>query len=70
VVGELGIAAPRTKFDEEGRLTDEETEVAIAAVVEALVRSAAVTHPSKLVTLATKVVESLGIDAAHVPPAA
>ena len=36
VVAELGIAAPRTKSDEEGRLTDVATVTAIAALTELL----------------------------------
>ena len=38
VVGELGIAAPRTKWDENNTLTDEATERGIAALVDGLVR--------------------------------
>jgi NAD(P)H-dependent FMN reductase len=69
VVGELGIAAPATKLDEDGRLTDPATAGAIGTVVDALVH-AVFTTPADLVTSATTVVAAPGIDTAHVPPAA
>jgi chromate reductase len=69
VVAELGIAAPRTKFDETGRLHDEETAAAIAALV-ATTLAAPTIGSVELVSLATAVVRSMGIDTAHVAPAA
>jgi chromate reductase len=39
VVADLGIAAPRTKSDAEGRITDEATVAAIEALVDALLGS-------------------------------
>jgi len=69
VVAELGIAAARTKFDPDGRLTDDATAAEIAAVTHMLV--AAATSPSRdVVARATQVVGELGIDAGHVAPAA
>jgi NAD(P)H-dependent FMN reductase len=69
VIAELGIAAPRTKSDETGRLTDQVTLDAIAKGTERLLD--AVTLPaSEVVANAIRVVGSLGIDTAHVTPAA
>ena len=68
VVGELGIAAPRTKWDETNTLTDEATESAIAALVDGLVRAGRA-EQDELVALTKTVVGALGIDAVHVPPA-
>ena len=39
MVADLGIAAPRTKSDAEGRITDEATVAAIEALVDALLGS-------------------------------
>jgi NAD(P)H-dependent FMN reductase len=69
VVAELGVSAPRTKFDEAGRLRDDATARAIAGLV-AIALAAAAMAPAELVALATAVVGSLGIDAVHVAPAA
>jgi NAD(P)H-dependent FMN reductase len=69
VVAELGIAAPRTKSDEEGRLNDEATLASIASLTHALL-DAPNLQPDEVVELATSVVESLAIDGAHVAPAA
>src|SRR5262249_2302822 len=70
VVAELGIAAPRTKFDHRGRVTDPATAAGIGAAVAALV-DAATASPADVVAAATAVVTRLGIDTAHVaPPAA
>jgi chromate reductase, NAD(P)H dehydrogenase (quinone) len=69
VVGELGIAAPRTKSDAEGRFTDEATVAALAALADAAM-SAAVASPEQLFDIAGRLVGSLGIDAAHVTPVA
>ena len=54
VVGELGVAAPRTKWDENDTLTDEATESAIAALVDGLVRAGRA-EPDELVALTTTV---------------
>jgi NAD(P)H-dependent FMN reductase len=67
VVAELGIASVRTKL-EEGRF-DEPTATAIASLTRVLLASCAMA-PTEIVELATKVVGSLGIDIAHVAPAA
>ena len=69
VVAELGIASPRTKFDGTGRLDDEATAAAIATLADVLLAAAAMTS-TELVTTATEVVGSLGIDVGHVVPAA
>jgi chromate reductase, NAD(P)H dehydrogenase (quinone) len=69
VVAELGIAAPRTKFDDAGRLRDDATAAAIAAVV-ATALVAPTMASAELVATATAVVRSLGVDTAHVAPAA
>jgi hypothetical protein len=69
VVAELGVAAPRTKSDDAGRLTDPATVTSVAAAAARLVDAVAL--PSdELVTWATAVVAALGIDVAHVAPAA
>jgi NAD(P)H-dependent FMN reductase len=68
VVDELGIAAPRTRFADDGSITDAGTGTAIAAVVESLVAASAL-PPEDLVARATAVVARLGIDAVHVTPA-
>jgi chromate reductase, NAD(P)H dehydrogenase (quinone) len=69
VVAELGIASPRTKSNEHGRLTDAATLAALSALSSAVL-GAPVLPADEVVKLATNVVESLGIDAVHVPPAA
>ena len=68
VVGELGIAAPRTKSDPDGRLTDPPTIAAITDVTEHLV-AASRTSPAELAALAAAVAETFRIDPAHVAPA-
>ena len=68
VVAELGIASPRTKSDERGRLNDEATVAAIASSARALL-GAPHMAADELVALATTVVASLAIDVAHVAPA-
>ena len=68
VVGQLSIAAPRTKVDPDGALTDPATLAAIAGVTQTLL--GAPTMPTAdLVALATQVVGSLGVDVAHVASA-
>jgi NAD(P)H-dependent FMN reductase len=69
VVSELGIAAPRTKSDAEGRFTDVPTLAAITSLTTALLDAAA-TPADELVDLARRVVSGLGVDSAHVAPSA
>jgi chromate reductase len=68
VLAELGIAAPRTKSDERGRLNDEATLAALASLTHVLL-GAPTMAADQLVRLATRVVDSLGIDVVHVAPA-
>jgi chromate reductase len=68
VVAELGIAAPRTKSDQVGRLTDEPTLAAITSLTDVLL-GAPDMPADELVALASRVVGSLGIDVVHVAPA-
>jgi chromate reductase, NAD(P)H dehydrogenase (quinone) len=68
VVAELGIASPRTKSDERGRLNDQATLAAITSVTHVLL-SAPTMAADELVGLATRVVDSLAIDVGHVVPA-
>jgi NAD(P)H-dependent FMN reductase len=68
VVAELGIAAPRTKSDDAGRLNDPPTLVAVASLTDVLL-SAPSLAADELVALATRVVGGQHIDAVHVAPA-
>jgi chromate reductase, NAD(P)H dehydrogenase (quinone) len=68
VVAELGIAAPRTKSDDVGRVTDGPTRAAISSLAELLLGAAA-TPAHELVELASHVVSSLGVDTDHIAPA-
>lgn len=68
VVGELGIAAPRTKSDADGRFTDPATLAAIADVTQRLL-AAGTTPGVDLAARAGEVAVSFGIDPAHVAPA-
>jgi chromate reductase, NAD(P)H dehydrogenase (quinone) len=68
VVAELGIAAPRTKSDDSGRLTDASTVAAISSLTEQLLAAAGM-PADELVNLASRVVSSLGVDSVHVAPA-
>jgi chromate reductase len=68
LVAELGVAAPRTKSDDDGRFTDGATVTAIASLTELLLDAAA-TPLADLVDLAGGVVGSLGVDAGRVTPA-
>jgi hypothetical protein len=52
-VAELGITAPRTKSDDDGRLIDDATLEAIAAVTDALLRATAMA-PDELAALAAE----------------
>ena len=69
VVGALGIAAPRTKADEQGRFTDPATLAAIRALTEELL-GAASAPGAEVAATAQQVVAGLGIDPGHVPPPA
>jgi len=69
VVSTLGIAAPRSKSDEQGRFTDAPTLAAIGALTEDLLGAASASGTEVAVT-AQHVVGGLGIDAAHVTPPA
>ena len=68
VLAELGIASARTKLDG-GRLSDESTATAIASLTRVLLGAPTMTA-TEIVLLATDVVGSLGIDVAHIAPAA
>jgi chromate reductase len=67
VVAELGIASPRTKSDQHGRLSDDATLAAIASLTRVLLAAPSMTG-DELVGLATTVVHSLDIDVTHVAP--
>lgn len=68
VVAELGIASPRTKSDEHGHLNDEATLAAIGSLTQVLLGAPALAA-RELVGLATRVVDSLGVEVGHVAPA-
>ncbi len=68
VVADLGIAAPRTKFDAGGTVHDTATASAIAALART-VASAADLDPGELVARVMGVLGALDVDTAHVPPA-
>jgi chromate reductase, NAD(P)H dehydrogenase (quinone) len=69
VVAELGIASPRTKFDDADRVTDQGTATALTSLTRTLLAAPTMTA-TDLVERATSVVGSLDIDVAHVAPAA
>jgi NAD(P)H-dependent FMN reductase len=68
VVAEVGIAAPRTKSDEAGRLTEPATLAAVAAATRTLLAAAA-RPTAEVAAQAAAVIGELGIDAGHVAPA-
>ena len=68
VVAEMGIAAPRTKSDDEGRVTDVSTVAAISSLTEQLLVGARC-RPTSWSTSPSSVVSSLGVDSVHVTPA-
>jgi chromate reductase, NAD(P)H dehydrogenase (quinone) len=68
VLGDLGIAAPRTKADAAGRITDPATLAAIGDLTELLLAAPA-TPAEALAARADEVVRSWGIDPVHVAPA-
>ena len=65
VVGALGIAAPRTKSDEQGRFTDGPTLAAIRALTGELLAATSASG-AELAATATRVVGGLGIEPGHV----
>jgi chromate reductase, NAD(P)H dehydrogenase (quinone) len=67
VVGELGIASPRTKSDEHGHLNDEAMLAALASLTHVLLDAPSMSADD-VVGLATATVYSLGVDVAHVAP--
>jgi hypothetical protein len=67
VVGELGVAAPRTKSAPDGRLTDEGTLAAVEALCTGLLEAVALA-PAAVATAARRVVASLRVDVDHVAP--
>ena len=69
VVAELGISAPRTKSDADGRFTDRDTIESIHATAR-IVLDAISAPPAELVARATALTEALGIDSGHVAPVA
>lgn len=69
VVAELGIASPRTKFDDAGRVAHEGTAVALTSLTRTLLATSTMTA-ADMVERATSVVGSLDIDVAHVAAAA
>jgi chromate reductase, NAD(P)H dehydrogenase (quinone) len=68
VVAELGIAAPRTKSDAEGRFTDATTLAELSSMTEALL-GVSTLPTGELADRARRVVSGLGVDGAHVAPA-
>jgi NAD(P)H-dependent FMN reductase len=69
VVAELGIAAPRTKSDAEGRITDAPTLAALADVAATLLDAPAL-PAAELVATVESVLASFGIDPGHIAPPA
>ena len=67
VVAHLGIAAPRTKSDADGRLTDEPTIAAIRQLT-ALVIGAPQMAPDARLALVTAIVDAAGVEAGHIAP--
>jgi NAD(P)H-dependent FMN reductase len=67
VIGELGIAAPRTKSDASGRLRDEATIDAIAALTKLLLAAPA-RSSAEVVDLARRVAGSMQIEPDHIIP--
>ena len=67
VVADLGIAAPRTKSDADGRYTDPATVAGIEALAGVLLD--AVTLPAEdRLALVRAVVDAAGVDPAHIAP--
>jgi NAD(P)H-dependent FMN reductase len=68
VVASVGIAAPRTKTDERGRITDSATLEQIAALTSQLLAVPGL-DATALIDLVASIVEPLGIDRGHIAPA-
>lgn len=69
VIAELGISVPRTKSDAHGRLVDPSTIAALASLADAVLAVTAM-RADEIVSSATNVVQSLGVDTGHIAPAA
>ena len=67
VVADLGIAAPRTKSDSDGNLTDEPTISAIRELTSVLIGAPRLA-PEKRLALVTAIVDAAGVDARHIAP--
>ena len=67
VVADLGIAAPRTKSDADGRYTDPAT-VAEIETLTAVLLDAVALPPRDRLALVRAVVDAAGVDAAHIAP--
>jgi NAD(P)H-dependent FMN reductase len=67
VVGHLGIAAPRTKSDADGRLVDPATIAEIRMLVEQLL---IVVHmnPAERLQLVEQITEAAGVEPGHIAP--
>ena len=69
VIAELGISVPRTKSDAQGRIVDPSTMAALSSLAEGVVAVTSM-RADQIVSLATNVVRSLGVDTGHIAPAA
>jgi NAD(P)H-dependent FMN reductase len=67
VVAETGVAAPRTKLDDAGRIVDAATAAQVVAAVDMLVAAPTMAR-ADVVEQARRVVGALGIDTARVVP--
>jgi NAD(P)H-dependent FMN reductase len=69
VIAELGISVPRTKSDAHGRFIDPSTIAALSSLADTVLAVTAM-PAERIVSLATDVVHSLGVDTGHIAPAA
>jgi chromate reductase, NAD(P)H dehydrogenase (quinone) len=69
VVAELGIAAPRTKSDRDGRITDPTTIADIERLADVLVGAPSLDADTRL-RLVRTVIAGAGVDVAHIAPGA
>ena len=69
VIAELGISVPRTKSDAQGRFVDPGAIAALSSLAEEVVAVTSM-RADQIVSLATNVVRSLGVDTGHIAPAA
>ncbi len=69
VIAELGIPVPRTKSDAQGRFVDPGTIVALSSLADVALAVTAM-RADEIVSSATNVVRSLGVDTGHIAPAA